>query len=94
VYPQEVREEEVGVVTPEVSKELRGVFVETQELADDLDGEDLRVGERRRSGSACSEAPEIHKLVVYKAEDGYDEGALRSKTEDLRYVWCYWADTG
>lgn len=44
MHVQEIREE-VGVVAPEVREELR-VFVEPQELADDLDGEDFGVAER------------------------------------------------
>ena len=41
-HPREVREGGAGVVTPEVRKELRSIFVYCQELAaadDDLDGE-------------------------------------------------------
>jgi len=49
VYPPQVREE-VSVVAPEVGKKLR-IFVEPQELADNLDGDDLRVKELR-GGSA------------------------------------------
>ena len=41
----EVREE-VGVVAPEVRKEF-GVFVEPEELTDDLDSQYFRVTERR-----------------------------------------------
>jgi hypothetical protein len=63
----------MGVAAPEVRKELR-VFVEPQELADDLDGKDFGVAERG-SGSAPSEAPEVLESVIYEAEDGYDEGA-------------------
>jgi hypothetical protein len=37
MHPHEVREVVVGVVTLEVGKELR-IFVESQELPDDLDG--------------------------------------------------------
>jgi hypothetical protein len=72
MYVQEVREV-VGVVAPEVGKEFR-VFVESQKLADDLDGDDFGVAERG-GGSAPSEAPEVGNAVVYEAEDGYDEGA-------------------
>jgi hypothetical protein len=71
--------EEVSIVAPEVLEEF-GVFVEPEELTDDLDGEHFRVAERG-SGSACSEAPEVHESVVYEAEDGYDEGAkIQEKT--------------
>jgi hypothetical protein len=65
----------VGVVAPEVRKELR-IFVEPQELADDLYGDDLGVKERW-GGSALSEAPEILESVVDEAEDGYDEGGAK-----------------
>jgi hypothetical protein len=68
----EVREE-VGVVAPEVRKEL-GVFVEPEELTDDLDSQYFRVTERG-SGSAFSEAPEVLESVIYEAEDRDDEGA-------------------
>jgi len=78
MHPPQVREE-VSVVAPEVLEEFR-VFVEPQELTDDLDGEHFRVGERW-GGSACSEAPEVHESVVYEAEDGYYEGAkIQEKT--------------
>jgi hypothetical protein len=77
---QEVREV-VGVVAPEVGKEVR-IFVESQELADDLDGEHFGVAERW-GGSTCSETPEISDAVVYEAEDGYDEGVKIHESEDL-----------
>jgi len=71
--------EEMGVVAPEVGKEFC-IFVEAQELADDLDSEDLGVGERG-SGSALSEASEVLDAVVDKAEDSDDEGAkIQQKT--------------
>ena len=72
MHTSEVREE-MGVVAPEVGKELR-VFVYPQELADNLYGEDFGVAERG-SGSAPSEAPEVLESVIYEAEYGYDEGA-------------------
>ena len=79
----------MGVVAPEVRKEFC-VFVEPQELADDLDSEDFRVAEHR-GGSACSEVPEVLESVIYEAEDGYDEGALRSmKKTSATSLWCYW----
>ena len=43
MHSPEVREE-VGVVTPEVGEELC-IFVESQELTDDLDGDDFGVAE-------------------------------------------------
>ena len=73
--------EEVSVVAPEVGKELR-IFVEPQELTDDLDGEDLRVKERR-GGSALSQAPKVSDAVVDEAEDGYDEGVKIHEGGDL-----------
>jgi len=80
MYPPQVREE-VGVVAPEVRKELR-VLVEAQELAYDLDGKHLRV-EKRRSRSTLSEASEVSDAVVYEAKDGYDEGAKIHESGDL-----------
>jgi hypothetical protein len=80
MHPPQIREK-VGVVAPEVRKEFR-VFAYPQELAYDLDGKDFRVAERR-SGSACSEAPEVLELVVYEAEDGHDKGAKIHESEDL-----------
>ena len=71
IYPHQVREE-VNVVAPEVGKELR-IFVESQELTDDLDGEHFRVAQRW-GGSTLSEAPEVSDAVVDEAEDGHDEG--------------------
>ncbi len=86
MHPPQVREE-VGVVAPEVRKELC-IFVKPQELADDLDGEDFRV-EERRSRSAPSEASEILESVVYEAEDDNDEGAkIHERRPPLRrWVW-------
>jgi hypothetical protein len=80
MHPPQVREE-VGIVAPEVGKELR-VLVEPQELAYDLDGQDLRV-EERRSRSTLSEASELSDAVVYEAEDAYDEGAKIHESGDL-----------
>jgi hypothetical protein len=84
---QEVREE-VGVVAPEVGKELR-IFVHPQKLAYDLDGEDLRVAQRW-GGSATSETSEILDAVVYKAEDADDEGVKIhwKRPPSLRLVWA------
>ena len=68
------------VVAPEVRKEVC-VFVESQELTEDLDG--VSTSESQSAWefwSACSsEAPEILEAVVDEAEDGHDEGAKRSK---------------
>jgi hypothetical protein len=71
----------VGVVATEVRKELR-IFIESQELSDDLDGEDFRVAECW-GGSTCSETPEVLDPVVDEAEDGYDEGAKIHESGDL-----------
>src|SRR3712207_4111645 len=49
------------------------VGVETEELADHFDGEDLRIG-KLRSGTALTDATPFEP-VVDKAEDGHDEGA-------------------
>ncbi len=69
VVPAEEEEEEVDVP----------VGVEPQELANGLDGEDLGVGELR-GGSALTDTPSF-ELIVYQAEDGYDEGAkIHAKT--------------
>ena len=62
MHMHQVREV-VGVVAPEVGKELR-IFVYPQELTDNLDGNDFRVAERR-GRSALSEAPEVSDAVVY-----------------------------
>jgi len=88
MHVQEVREE-MGVVAPEVRKELR-VLVYPQELADDLDSEDFGVAERG-SGSAPSEAPEVLESVIYEAEYGYDEGAKIHKKTSATSLWCYWS---
>ena len=71
----EVREV-VGVVAPEVREEFR-IFVESQELTDELDGEHFRVGESW-GGSAASDAP-LFETVVDEAEDRDDEGAKTIK---------------
>src|SRR5215217_750062 len=64
---------------PEVRKEF-GVFVEPEELTDDLDSQYFRVTERG-SESALSEAPEVLESVIYEAEDRDDEGAkIHKKT--------------
>ena len=82
MHPPQVREE-VGVVAPEVRRELR-ILVKPQELAYDLDGQGLRVEERRRR-STLSEASELSDAVVYEPEDGYDEGALRSTRAETSF---------
>ena len=81
MHSREVREEVVGVVTPEVGEELC-IFVESQELTDDLDGDDFGVAERW-GGSVCSEASEVGYAVIYKAKDGDDEGVKIQESGDL-----------
>jgi hypothetical protein len=55
------------------------VGVKPQELAYDLDGEDLRIRELR-SGSAASDAPPF-ETVVHQTEDSHDEGVkIHEKT--------------
>jgi hypothetical protein len=81
MHPQQVREVVVGVVAPEVGKELR-IFVYPQELTDNLDGEDFRVAERR-GRSALSEASKLSDAVVYEAEDRDDEGVKIHEGGDL-----------
>jgi hypothetical protein len=44
MHPQEVREEEVGVVAPEVGEEFC-IVGESQKLAEDLDGEHFGVAQ-------------------------------------------------
>jgi hypothetical protein len=83
--------EEVSVVAPEVGKELR-IFVEPQELTDELDGEHFRIPERRWGGSSApSEAPEVGDTVVYEAEDGDDEGVKIRKKTSSTSLRCYWS---
>ncbi len=60
MHTSEVREE-VGVVTPEARKELR-IFIESEKLADDLDGEHFGVAECW-GGSAASDAPLFEPVV-------------------------------
>ena len=55
MHPHEVREV-VGIVAPEVGKELR-VFIESQKLADDLDGDDFRVAESVGVGGRARRRP-------------------------------------
>jgi len=76
----------IGVVTAEEEVDVL-VRVESQELAYDLDGEDLRIGELG-GGSAASEAQPLDS-VVYEAKDGHDEGAkIHERRPPLRRsVW-------
>jgi hypothetical protein len=70
--------EPLTVMTPEVMKD-RLVGVHAEELADDLDREDLGVG-KRWGGAALTDTPSF-ELIVYQAENGCDEGAkIHEKT--------------
>jgi hypothetical protein len=71
MHPQEIGEQ-MSVVAPKVGKEFC-IFIESQKLANDFDGDDFRVAESR-SGSTCSERPEFSDAVVDETEDGDDEG--------------------
>jgi len=77
----------MGVVAPKVRKEFC-IFIESQKLANDLDGENFRVAERW-SGSTCSERTEFSDAVVDEAEDADDEGAkIHGRRSPLRrLVW-------
>jgi hypothetical protein len=84
MYTSEVREE-VSVVAPEVRKELL-VFIYSQKLTDDLDGEDFRVAERG-GRSAPSEAPEVLESVISMRQKTATMKVLRSirRRPPLRY---------
>src|SRR5215217_41764 len=85
MHPQDVREE-MGVVAPKVRKEFC-IFIESQKLANDLDGENFRAA--KRSASTCSDTTEFSDAVVYEAEDADDEGAkIHGRRPPLRrLVW-------
>jgi hypothetical protein len=72
--------EPIGVVAAKEEADVL-VGVEAQELAYDLDGEDLRVGELGRRAALANAT--ILELVVDEAEDGHDEGAKIHESEDL-----------
>jgi hypothetical protein len=91
MHASEVREE-VGVVAPEVCKELR-ILVYTQELADDLDGEHFRTTERG-GRPAPSEMSKVLDPVVDEAEVGNDEGAkIHKRRPPLRLFGAIWLNT-
>jgi hypothetical protein len=81
------RGEPLGVVPSEVAVE-RLVGVETKELSDDLNGEDLGVGELA-GGAALTQGFPVFEPVVHQAEDGYDEGVkIHQRRPPLhRLVW-------
>jgi hypothetical protein len=64
------------------------VGVDTEELAYDLDSEDLGIGEFR-DGSALADTTPFEP-VVHETEDGNDEGAKihRKRPPSLRLVWA------
>jgi hypothetical protein len=68
---------------PEVAKDSL-VGVHTEELSDDLNGEDLGVGELG-SWAALSNTATLEP-VVDEAQDGNDEGAKIHEREDLLYA--------
>src|SRR5215207_2104401 len=73
--------EELPVVTPEVGEEVL-LGVDAEKLADDLDGQDLRVG-KLRVGTALTQLGFSFEPVVNEAEDGDDESAKIHESEDL-----------
>jgi hypothetical protein len=87
IYVREVREEEVGVVSAEVGKELR-IFVYPQELTDNLDGEHIGVAERG-SWSACPETPEFSDTRSSMRQKTATMKVLRSTREEdlLSFDW-------
>jgi hypothetical protein len=86
MHPQEIGEQ-MSVVAPKVGKEFC-IFIESQKLANDFDGDDFRVAESR-SGSTCSERPEFSDAVVDETEDCDDEGVKihRRRPPLRRLVW-------
>ncbi len=76
--------EPLAVVPSEVAVDGL-VGVEAEELAYDLDGEDLRVGEFR-GGAALTQGSSDFEPVVYEAEDGHDEGAKIHESGDLLFA--------
>jgi hypothetical protein len=56
----------------------RLVGIDTEELSDDLDGKNLRVGELW-SGATLTQGSPVFEQLIHRAEDRDDEGALRSK---------------
>ena len=64
--------EPLAIMLPEVAKDCL-VSVYPQELPDDLDGEDLRVG-KLRGRATLTDTPSF-ELIVHQTEDGDDEGA-------------------
>jgi hypothetical protein len=75
------------VVPSEVAIEcLVGVY--SEELTDDLDGEDLRVGEPGRRSTTSKAQP--LEAVVHEAKDSHDEGAkIHERRSPLR--WLVWS---
>jgi hypothetical protein len=79
--------EPLAVVPSEVAVDGL-VGVEAEELAYDLDGEDLGVG-KLRDGAALADTPSFEP-IVYQAEDGDNEGAkIHERRPPLR--WLVWS---
>ncbi len=81
------RGEPLAVMLPEVAKDPF-VGIDAEELSNDLDGEDLRVG-KFGQGTTPSEAS-VFDPVIDEAEDADDEGAKihRTRPPSFRSVWA------
>jgi hypothetical protein len=64
--------------------------VDAQKLADDLDGQHLRIGKLGLGATLAQLLP--LEPIVGEAENGYDEGAKIHKGDPL-YVWAAWNTT-
>jgi hypothetical protein len=78
--------EPLAIVPSEVAADGL-VGVEPQELSDDLDGDDLRVG-KLRSRAALADTL-CFEPIVHETEDGHDEGAKihEGRPPLRRLVW-------
>ena len=77
--------EPIAVMPSEVTKDCL-VGVHAEELSDELDGDDLRVGELRKWPALANKA--TLEPVVDEAEDGNDEGAkIHERSPPLRRGW-------
>src|SRR5215208_3390918 len=81
------RGEPLRVVPSEVAADGL-VGVEPQELSDDLDGKDLRVGKLR--GRTAPTDAFFFEPIVHETEDGHDEGVKihGKRPPSLRMVWA------
>jgi len=87
MHSREVREEVVGVVTPEVGEELC-IFVESQELTDDLDGDDFGVAESVGVGGRALRRPRSAMRSSIRQKTAMMMKVLRSKrAETSLLVW-------